>query len=183
MEFGIYTFGDIHRDPVTGTQVDAGQRLKEVLERVRLADELGLHYFGFGEHHRREYAISAPATVMAAAGAITHSIRLGSAVTVLSTEDPVRVFQQFATIDLMTGGRVELSAGRGSFIESFPLFGYELTDYDELYEEKLDLLLAINDNERLSWSGKFRPALDDALIVPRPTNGKLDIWIATGGNA
>ena len=183
MEFGVYTFGDIHRDPRTGEQATAGQRLKDILERVRLADQVGLHYFGFGEHHRSEYAISAPATVMAAAGALTSRIRLGSAVTVLSTEDPVRVFQQFATMDLMTGGRVELAAGRGSFIESFPLFGYQLEDYDELYDEKLALLLALNDNERISWSGRFRPALEDSLIVPRPTSGKLDIWIATGGNA
>ena len=183
MEFGVYTFGDIHRDPVTGVQTSPGQRLKDVLERVRLADELGLHYFGFGEHHRAEYAISAPAIVMAAAAAMTRQIHLGSAVTVLSTEDPVRVYQQFATIDLISDGRVELSAGRGSFIESFPLFGFELSDYDELYEEKLELLLAINDNDRVSWSGKFRPHLENALIVPRPPAGKLDIWIATGGNA
>src|SRR4051812_31510352 len=120
MEFGVYTVGDIHRDPVTGVQVGAGQRLKDLIGRGKLADQVGLHYFGFGEHHRPGYAISAPATVMAAAAGVTQSIRLGSAVTVLSTEDPVRVFQQFATIDLLTDGRVELSAGRGSFIESFP---------------------------------------------------------------
>jgi probable LLM family oxidoreductase len=185
MEFGVYTFGDIHRDPVTGETVSAAQRLQDILERVRLADELGLHYFGFGEHHRTEYAISAPATVMAVAAGMTTRIRLGSAVTVLSTEDPVRVYQQFATLDLLSGGRVELGAGRGSFIESFPLFGYELSDYDEIYEEKLDLLLTINAaaDGRVSWEGKFRPSLDNALIVPRPTNGTLDIWIATGGNA
>ncbi len=183
MEFGVYTFGDIHRDPVSGDQTSPAQRLRDILERVRLADQLGLHYFGFGEHHRPDYAISAPSTMLAAAGAVTSSIRLGSAVTVLSTEDPVRVFQQFATVDLLTGGRVELSAGRGSFIESFPLFGYRLEDYDRLYEEKLELLLAINAGERVTWSGRFRPALDDALILPRPTSGSLDIWIATGGNA
>ena len=183
MEFGVYTFGDIHRDPVNGVQADPATRLKELIERVELADQVGLQYFGFGEHHRPEYAISTPATLIAAAGTVTSSIRLGSAVTVLSTEDPVRVFQQFATADLLTGGRVELAAGRGSFIESFPLFGYQLGDYDELYEEKLELLLAINSAERVTWSGRFRPALDDALIWPRPTSGRLDIWIATGGNA
>ena len=183
MEFGVYTFGDIHRDPVTGTQVDAGQRLKELIERVKLADQVGLAYFGFGEHHRPEYAISAPATMVAAAAGVTENIRLGSAVTVLSTEDPVRVFQQFATVDLLTGGRVELSAGRGSFIESFPLFGYDVADYDDLFEEKLELLLAINDNERVTWSGRFRPELVDARVLPRPSGGRLDIWIATGGNA
>ena len=121
--------------------------------------------------------------MIAAAAGVTASIRLGSAVTVLSTEDPVRVFQQFATVDLLTGGRVELSAGRGSFIESFPLFGYDVADYDDLFEEKLELLLAINDNERVTWSGRFRPELVDARVLPRPSGGKLDIWIATGGNA
>jgi probable LLM family oxidoreductase len=183
MEFGVYTFGDIHRDPVSEAQTDAGSRLRELLERVRLADEVGLDYFGFGEHHRAEYAISAPAILMAAASGVTSHIRLGSAVTVLSTEDPVRVFQQFATIDLLSQGRVELAAGRGSFIESFPLFGYELADYDELYEEKLDLLLAINRADPVTWSGRFRPALNNASILPRPHSGALDIWIATGGNA
>ncbi|MET0844142.1 MAG: LLM class flavin-dependent oxidoreductase [Mycetocola sp.] len=182
MELGVYSFGDIPTDPATGKLVSAGQQLRETIERIRLADEAGLDWFGIGEHHRPEYSISSPATVLAAAATVTKSIRLSSAVTVLSTEDPVRVFQQFATIDLLSGGRAEIAAGRGSFIESFPLFGANLADYDELYEEKLGLLLELNDHERVTWKGRFRPALDDALILPRPHGGKLDIWIATGGN-
>lgn len=183
MELGVYTFGDVHPDPVTKAKTSPQQRLADVMERIKLADELGLHYFGIGEHHRPDYSISAPAIVLAAAAAITTNIRLGSAVTVLSTEDPVRVYQQFATIDLLSNGRVELLAGRGSFIESFPLFGYELSDYDELYEEKLALLLQIDAGERITWSGKHRPALNNELVLPRPSNGHLDIGIATGGNA
>lgn len=181
MELGIYSFGDISADPVTGTGISAEQGIKDLLERARLADEVGLDYFGLGEHHRAEYAVSSPQTVLAAAAAQTSRIRLGSAVTVLSTDDPVRVFQQFATADLVSGGRVELTAGRGSFIESYPLFGAELTDYEALYDEKVGLLLEVNAAERVSWSGRFRPALDDALILPRPSAGKLPIWIATGG--
>lgn len=182
MELGVYSFGDIATDPATGRPGSPEQQLKDTLERMRLADELGLDWFGIGEHHRPEYSISSPATVLAAAASVTKSITLSSAVTVLSTEDPVRVFQQFSTIDLISGGRVEIAAGRGSFIESFPLFGANLADYDELYEEKLGLLLALNASERVTWEGKFRPALNDALILPRPSRGKLDIWIATGGN-
>lgn len=182
MELGVYTFGDIPTDPATGTLVSPAQQLRETIERVRLADEAGLDWFGVGEHHRPEYSITSPSTVLAAAAAVTQNIRLSSAVTVLSTEDPVRVFQQFATIDLLSGGRAEIAAGRGSFIESFPLFGANLADYDELYEEKLGLLLALNSAERITWKGRFRPALDDALILPRPHGDKLDIWIATGGN-
>jgi probable LLM family oxidoreductase len=182
MQLGVYTFGDIPTDPSTGRPASAERQLAETIERVRLADEAGLDWFGIGEHHRPEYSISSPATVLAAAATVTERIRLSSAVTVLSTEDPVRVFQQFATIDLLSGGRVELAAGRGSFIESFPLFGASLADYDDLYEEKLGLLLELNASERVSWRGRFRPALDDALILPRPAAGALDIWIATGGN-
>ncbi|MGG7510560.1 LLM class flavin-dependent oxidoreductase [Plantibacter sp. YIM 135249] len=178
----MYTFGDIHRDPVTGERTTPAQQLRNTIERVKLADELGLDWFGIGEHHRTDYSISAPATVLAAAATVTERIRLGSAVTVLSTEDPVRVYQQFATIDLLSGGRAELTAGRGSFIESFPLFGATLNDYDALYEEKLALLLEIDRNERVTWSGHFRPALSDAQILPRPLNDHLDIWVATGGN-
>ena len=187
MEFGLYSFGDIDLDPATSQGVGAEQQLANTIERIKLADRAGLDYFGLGEHHRPDYAISAPATVLAAAAAVTERIRIGSAVTVLSTEDPVRVFQQFSTIDLLSHGRAELVAGRGSFIESFPLFGANLSDYDALYAEKLELLLALNESERITWQGQFRPSLDDALILPRPvgtpTNpGKLDIWIATGGN-
>jgi len=182
MELGVYSFGDIPTDPATGQLVAPAQQLRETIERIRLADEAGLDWFGIGEHHRPEYSISSPATVLAAAASVTRSIRLSSAVTVLSTEDPVRVFQQFATIDLLSGGRAEIAAGRGSFIESFPLFGANLADYDDLYEEKLGLLLDLNAHERVTWRGRFRPALDDALILPRPHGEKLDIWIATGGN-
>ncbi|GHD43043.1 LLM class flavin-dependent oxidoreductase [Mycetocola manganoxydans] len=182
MELGVYTFGDIPSDPSTGMPGTAGAQLANTMEWIRLADDSGLDWFGIGEHHRPEYSITSPAIILAAAATATKRIRLSSAVTVLSTEDPVRVFQQFATIDLLSNGRVELAAGRGSFIESFPLFGANLADYDELYEEKLALLLEINANERVTWRGKFRPPLDDALILPRPLTGKLDIWIATGGN-
>ncbi|GGL89830.1 LLM class flavin-dependent oxidoreductase [Nakamurella endophytica] len=187
MELGIYTFGDIHPDPVTGARVSPAQRLADVLERIRLAEAVGLDHFGIGEHHRRDYSISAPATVLAAAAAQTERIRLGSAVTVLSTEDPVRVYQQFATIDLLSRGRVELMAGRGSFIESYPLFGAELSDYDDLYDEKVQLLLQIDDGNPVTWSGRFRPPLQDAEILPRPYDKPglgehLDIWVATGGN-
>lgn len=186
MELGIFTFGDIHQDPVHGTRVSPAQNTLDILERARLADEVGLHYFGVGEHHRPDYSVASPATVLAAVAAQTKRIKVGSAVTVLSTGDPVRVFQQFATIDLISQGRAELTAGRGSFIESYALFGARLEDYDALYEEKLDLLLKINAGERVTWNGRFRPALDDAEILPRPFPGpdgrsELDIWIATGG--
>jgi probable LLM family oxidoreductase len=181
MEFGIYSFGDIHPDPVSGARTSPQQRLADLLERARLADEVGLHYFGAGEHHRPDYAVSSVVPVLAAAAAQTRNIRVGSAVTVLSTEDPVRVYQQFATLDLLSGGRAELTAGRGSFIESYPLFGARLEDYDELYEEKLELLLRLDAAERITWHGKFRPPLEDAQILPRPASGTLDIRIATGG--
>ncbi|SDI05427.1 probable oxidoreductase, LLM family [Arthrobacter subterraneus] len=181
MELGIFSFGDIHPNPVTGERVSPGQRMADLLERARLADEVGLHYFGIGEHHRPDYAVSSIVPVLAAAAAQTTSIRVGSAVTVLSTEDPVRVFQQFATLDLLSGGRAELTAGRGSFIESYPLFGAALEDYDALYNEKIEFLLHLNDEERVTWSGRFRPPLQDALILPRPLQDKLDVWVATGG--
>ncbi|WP_127130514.1 LLM class flavin-dependent oxidoreductase [Georgenia sp. SYP-B2076] len=186
MELGIYTFGDL--DSRTGAgAASPGQRIRDILERVRLAEDVGLAYAGIGEHHRTDYAISSPATVIAAALAQTDRIHVGSAVTVLSTEDPVRVFQQFATMDQFSGGRVELLAGRGSFIESFPLFGANLEDYDELYEEKLDLLLALDRENPITWSGRFRPPLIDANILPRPTDKPalgphLRIGVATGGS-
>jgi probable LLM family oxidoreductase len=187
MEFGIYSFGDIHQDPTSGARVSVEQNLADTIERIRLADVSGIDYFGLGEHHRPDYSISAPATVLAAAATVTSRIKLGSAVTVLSTEDPVRVFQQFSTIDLLSHGRAEVVAGRGSFIESFPIFGASLGDYDALYAEKLDLLLALNENEVVTWRGRFRAPLDAQQILPRPSAngdhpGKLDIWIATGGN-
>jgi probable LLM family oxidoreductase len=187
MKLGVYSFGDIHPNPVTHEKVSPGERMLDLLERIRLAEQVGLDFFGIGEHHRPDYAVSAPATVLAAAAGQTSSIGLSSAVTVLSTEDPVRVFQQFATIDLISQGRVELMAGRGSFIESYPLFGAELNDYDALFDEKIELLLAIDAGNPVTWSGQFRPPLDKAVILPRPYDKPgigehLRISIATGGN-
>jgi len=187
MRLGVYSFGDIHPDPVTDRRTSPAQRMADLLERIRLAEQVGLDFFGIGEHHRPDYAVSAPATVLAAAAGQTSRIGLSSAVTVLSTEDPVRVYQQFATIDLISSGRVELMAGRGSFIESYSLFGADLADYDALYDEKIQLLLDIDAGNPVSWSGRFRPALADAVILPRPypkpgLGEHLRISVATGGN-
>jgi alkanesulfonate monooxygenase SsuD/methylene tetrahydromethanopterin reductase-like flavin-dependent oxidoreductase (luciferase family) len=157
------------------------QRLTELLEEIELADRLGLDVFGVGEHHRRDYSVSAPTVALAAAAARTKRIRLTSAVTVLSSADPVRIFEEFSTLDLLSGGRAEIMAGRGSFTESFPLFGYELDDYDELFAEKLELLLALRDSERVSWSGRHRAPLHDAEVYPRPLQRPLPVWIAVGG--
>lgn len=181
MELGLYSFGDVQRDKDggLGSTADATRNL---LEAIKLADEVGLDYFGIGEHHTREMPASAAPVILGAAASVTKNIRLGSAVTVLSTDDPVRVFQQYATLDAVSNGRAEIIAGRGSSTESFPLFGFSLEDYDELYAEKLELLLEINARETVTWSGKFRPSLDDALIVPRPEKGSLPIWLGTGGN-
>jgi probable LLM family oxidoreductase len=151
------------------------------MEEIELADQVGLDVFGVGEHHRPDFVVSAPAVVLAAAAERTKRIRLTSAVTVLSSDDPVRVFQDFATLDLLSNGRAEIMAGRGSFIESFPLFGYDLGDYDELFAEKLDLLLKLRDNERVTWSGRHRPPLRDLGVYPRPVQNPLPIWIAVGG--
>jgi len=175
MELGLATFVDL------SSGVSGEQRMRELLEEAELADQLGLDLFAVGEHHRPDFAVSSPAVALAAIAARTESIRLSSAVTVLSSDDPVRVFQQFAELDLISGGRAEIMAGRGSFIESFPLFGYDLDDYDELFAEKLELLLAIRDNERVTWSGRHRAPLDDAGVWPRPVQGKLPIWVAVGG--
>ena len=155
--------------------------MRDLLEEARLADELGLEVFAVGEHHRPDYLVSSPATALAAIAAQTSRIRLSSAVTVLSSDDPVRVFGQFAHVDLISGGRAEIMAGRGSFIESFPLFGYDLEDYDELFAEKLELLLAIRDSERVTWQGKHRAPLEDVAVWPRPVQNPLPIWIAVGG--
>src|SRR3954463_2011332 len=182
MELGVYTFGDVARDPRTGATISPQQRLADLLEEVELADQVGLDVFGVGEHHRPDYAVSAPAVVLAAAAARTGRIRLTSAVTVLSSEDPVRVFQQYATIDLISGGRAEVMAGRGSFIESFPLFGYDLDDYDELFAEKLDLLLELRERARVTWSGRHRAALGAQPVLPRPAQAPLPLWVAVGGN-
>jgi probable LLM family oxidoreductase len=175
MELGLATFADL------SAGVTPEQRMRNLLEEAQLADELGLDVFALGEHHREDYLVSSPVTVLAAIAAKTERIRLSSAVTVLSSDDPVRVFQQFAELDLLSGGRAEIMAGRGSFTESFPLFGYDLDDYDELYAEKLELLLAIRDSERVTWSGRHRAPLERALVWPRPLQDPLPIWVAVGG--
>jgi probable LLM family oxidoreductase len=181
-EIGIYTFAETTPDPLTGCAVDPAARLADLLEEIELADQLGLDVFGVGEHHRPDYAVSAPAVVLGAAAARTRRIRLTSAVSVLSSDDPVRVFQQFATVDLLSGGRAEIMAGRGSFIESYPLFGYALEDYDALFEEKLRLLLRIREAERVSWPpGGLRAPIDDRGVYPRPLQDPLPVWVAVGG--
>jgi probable LLM family oxidoreductase len=176
VELGVYTFAEL-----TSGAVSPHERLRNLLEEIELADQVGLDVFGVGEHHRPDFAVSAPAVVLAAAAARTRRIRLTSAVSVLSSDDPVRVFQQFATLDLLSGGRAEIMAGRGSFVESFPLFGYELRDYDELFAEKLELLLRLRDSERVSWPGGHRAAIDDRGVYPRPLQERLPIWVAVGG--
>jgi probable LLM family oxidoreductase len=181
MELGLYTFVPSAVDPATGGMLDADRRMAELLEQAQLAEQVGLDVFGVGEHHRPDFVVSTPAVVLAAIAAKTSRIRLTSTVTVLSSDDPVRVFQEFATLDLISGGRAEITAGRGSFIESFPLFGYNLDDYDDLFSEKLQLLLAIRDNDRVTWRGKFRAPLHEQAIWPRPVQQPLPIWIAVGG--
>ena len=177
MELGISTFVET---PDT-IAVSPHQRMRDLMEEVELADQLGLDIFAVGEHHRHDYLVSSPAVVLAAAAERTKKIRLTSAVTVLSSDDPIRVFQQFATLDLLSGGRAEIMAGRGSFIESFPLFGYDLKDYDTLFAEKLELLIKLNEKERVTWSGKHRAAVDNLGVYPRPYQSKLPIWVAIGG--
>ncbi len=181
MEFGIYTFGDNTPDPATGVRLDPAERIRNLLEEIELADQVGLDVFGLGEHHRPDYLVSAPDVVLAAGAARTRSIRLTSAVTVLSSDDPVRVFQRFSTLDLISNGRAEIMAGRGSFIESFPLFGFDLADYDALFSENLELLLRIRDAERVSWPGGHRAAIQDLGVYPRPVQQPLPVWIAVGG--
>jgi alkanesulfonate monooxygenase SsuD/methylene tetrahydromethanopterin reductase-like flavin-dependent oxidoreductase (luciferase family) len=182
MELGIYTFGDITPDPNTGRAIGVPQRYAEVLAAARLADDAGLDVFGVvGEHHRLDLSISSLAVIMAAIAGGTKRIRLTSAVTILSTLDPVRVFQDFASVDLLSNGRGELIAGRGAYIESFSLFGDDLADYDALFAEKLDLLLKLNNSERVTWQGRFCPPLSNSQISPRPM-GKLPIWLGVGGN-
>lgn len=181
MELGLYTFADVNPDPALNKGVEAARRLNNLIEEIELADQVGLDVFGLGEHHRPDYAASAPAVALAAAAARTKNIRLTSAVTVLSSDDPVRVFQQFSTLDLISNGRAEIMAGRGSFIESFPLFGYNLEDYDQLFEEKLDLLLAIRDGEQVNWTGEMRAPINGRGVYPRPLQDPLPIWIAVGG--
>jgi probable LLM family oxidoreductase len=182
MEIGAYTFAELSPDPATGRSISASQRMRDLIEEAELADQVGLDVFGLGEHHRADFAVSAPVVALAAAAERTKNIRLSTAVTVLSSDDPVRVFQDFATLDLLSGGRAEIMAGRGSFIESFPLFGYDLDDYDELFAEKLELLLQLRDSERVTWSGKHRAPLADQGVYPRPLQERLPVWLAVGGN-
>lgn len=181
MELGISTFLATTPDPQTGKALDQAERLRQAVKEIELADEVGLDVYAVGEHHRPDYACSAPAVVLAAAATTTKRIRLSSAVTVLSSDDPVRVYQAFSTLDALSNGRAEIMAGRGSFIESFPLFGYDLNDYHELFEEKLELLLAIRASEKVTWRGGHRPAIRNLGVYPRSVQDPLPVWIATGG--
>ncbi|MEO8477744.1 MAG: LLM class flavin-dependent oxidoreductase [Actinomycetota bacterium] len=181
MEIGIYTFVERGPDPVTGEEIDAARRMSDLMEEIELADRLGLDVFGIGEHHRPDFVVSSPAVVLAAAAARTERIRLTSAVSVISSDDPVRVFQDFAQVDLLSNGRAEIMAGRGSFTESFPLFGYDLHDYDDLFDEKLRLLMQLRESERITWQGRFRAPLVDLGVYPRPVQDQLPIWVAVGG--
>ncbi|GAE30475.1 LLM class flavin-dependent oxidoreductase [Halalkalibacter hemicellulosilyticus] len=183
MEIGISTFVETTPTLKGGEAPSHAERIREVVEEIVLADQVGLDVFGVGEHHRHDFAASSPAVVLAAAAAQTERIRLTSAVTVLSSADPVRVFQDFATVDAISNGRAEIMAGRGSFIESFPLFGYDLNDYNELFEEKLELLLKIRESEKVTWSGKHRPAIQELGVYPRPVQEPLPVWIGSGGNS
>ncbi|MDQ0823636.1 putative LLM family oxidoreductase [Arthrobacter sp. V4I6] len=182
MELGVYSFAEAIADPNTGRRINPQERLRDLVEEIELADQVGLDVYGLGEHHREDFAAASPAVVLAAAAARTEKIRLTSAVTVLSSSDPVRVHQDFATLDLLSGGRAEIMAGRGSFTESFPLFGYDLSDYDTLFEEKLDLLLKIRAEERVTWSGRHRASLSDQGVYPRPAQDQLPLWVGVGGS-
>src|SRR5437868_1600908 len=175
MELGLATFADL------SSGVTPEQRMRDLLEEAELADQLGLDVFAVGEHHRPDFLVSSPAVALAAIAARTSKVRLSSAVSVLSSDDPVRVFQQFAHVDLISGGRAEIMAGRGSFIESFPLFGYDLDDYDELFAEKLELLLRVRESAHVTWSGRHRAALEGAGVWPRPVQDPLPVWLAVGG--
>jgi probable LLM family oxidoreductase len=181
MEIGITTFVENTPDPATGKTLSAQERMANLMEEIELADQVGLDVFSIGEHHRPDFVVSSPAVVLAAAAAKTKNIRLSSAVTVLSSDDPVRVFQDFAHVDLLSKGRAEIMAGRGSFIESFPLFGNNLEDYDTLFAEKLDLLVKLNKSEKITWEGKHRPSIDNRGVYPRPYQTELPIWVAVGG--
>ena len=182
MELGIGMFGDLSLDPSTGKYRDVSTKLNEVIDQVKLMDEVGIDVFAMGEHHRPDYAVSSPEILLAATASVTKNIKLASGVTVLSSAEPVKVYQDFSTIDLISKGRAEIFVGRGSFIESFPLFGYNLADYNELFEEKLDLLLKINSQENVSWKGNLRAPMQSQTVYPRAFNdGKLPIWIAVGG--
>ncbi|MFP7657543.1 LLM class flavin-dependent oxidoreductase [Chryseobacterium proteolyticum] len=182
MELGIGMFGDLAFDQTTGKYKDAGVKIREILEQVKLMDEVGIDVFAMGEHHRPDYAVSSPEMVLAAAASITKNIKLASGVTVLSSSEPVKVYEDFSTLDLISDGRAEIFVGRGSFIESFPLYGYSLNDYDQLFDEKLELLLKINSEENVTWSGELRAPMHNQTVYPRAKNGgKLPIWRAVGG--
>jgi probable LLM family oxidoreductase len=181
MELGIYTFVENTADPLTGKQITGHQRMMNLMEEIRLADDLNLDVFAIGEHHRPDYLVSSPAVVLAAAAMATKKIKLSSAVTVLSSDDPVRVYQDFATLDLLSSGRAEIMVGRGSFIESYPLFGYDLKDYDALFTEKLGLLLQLNEKEKITWKGTHRPSINNLGVYPRSLQEKIPVWIAVGG--
>lgn len=180
MEIGLFTFGELTRSP-SGETVSPAVRLREFIDLAKIADDAGLDVFGVGEHHRPDFAISSPAVVLAAIAEATTRIRLTSTVTVLSTADPVKVYEDFATLDVISGGRAEITAGRGAYVESFPLYGFDLANYDALFEEKLDLLMRLNREERVSWSGSFRPALEEAGVYPRALQAQIPLWIAVGG--
>src|SRR6201988_3131509 len=181
MQIGIDSFAAAISDPATGLTISPVERMQHLLQEIELADQIGLDVFGIGEHHRAEFLDSAPVVILAAAATRTKNIRLTSAVTVLSAADPVRVFQEFATLDLLSHGRAEIVAGRGSFVEAYPLFGLELEDYDSLFTDKLDLLLKIRDNTHVHWSGKHRAPLTGQAVYPRPLQNPLPIWIGVGG--
>ncbi|WP_042460734.1 LLM class flavin-dependent oxidoreductase [Neobacillus dielmonensis] len=180
MEIGIYTLADLTLDPQTGKTISSKQRLEEIIKAAKMADEAGLDVFGVGEHHRLDYAVSSPAVVLSAISQVTKQIKLTSATTVLNTIDPVRLFEDFATLDLLSSGRAEIMAGRGAFLDSFRLFGYDTEDYDKLFEEHIDLLLKLIANEKVTWKGRLRSSLKDAEIAPRPVQQKLPIWIGVG---
>ncbi|MBU8914874.1 LLM class flavin-dependent oxidoreductase [Bacillus sp. FJAT-29953] len=182
MEIGIYTLGDLVADPQTGKTISARQRMAEILEAAKMADEAGLDVFGVGEHHRLDYAASSPPVILSAISQVTRRVKLASTTTVLGTVDPVRLFEDFSTLDLLSNGRAEVIAGRGAFVESFSLFGYDLDDYDGLFEENIDLFLKLNANERVTWTGKFRTPLRDAEIAPRPVQKGIPFWVGVGGS-
>jgi probable LLM family oxidoreductase len=181
MEIGIYTFAELQEDPLDGHMISPQQRMRDLVEEAELAEQVGLDVFGVGEHHREDLIVSSPAVVLAAVAARTEHMRLTSAVSVISSDDPVRVFQDFATLDLLSEGRAEIMAGRGSFVESFPLFGHDLKDYDDLFAEKLMLLMKLREDEHVTWSGLHRPALTGQGVYPRPLQDPLPIWVAVGG--
>jgi len=183
MQLGLYTFGELTPHGSDGERISARQRLQDIISAAKLADACGFDVFAVGEHHRLDMAIAASPVVLAAIAQVTARLRLASAVTILTTSDPVKVFEDFATVDLLSGGRAEVIAGRGVFTESFPLFGFDTADSDQLFAEKIDLLLRLNASERVTWQGRFRPPLHDAPIPPRPVQTRLPIWVGTGGTA